>query len=80
MVGKDCLVRYVQMHLGAMSVSGDEDCSPLPYTEGEGDTCTREIYALLLGRWEMEQRALVSIAFSSKQSLWQSGIFGDAAP
>lgn len=32
--------------------------------DGKGDTGTREIYALLLGRWEGEQRALLMSFFS----------------
>lgn len=41
MLDKDCLVRFAQTHLGAISVSGDKECS-LPYTEGGGREQRRE--------------------------------------
>lgn len=49
MVAKGPLIMFAMQHqLGAFSVSNDKCCSILGI--GEGDTFTRKIYALLLGR------------------------------
>lgn len=53
----------MQTYLGPVSpaVSGDQRCSPLPGRRG-GDTHTRGIYGLFLGRWEECPRALLLLA------------------
>lgn len=74
----------MQSDLGVISVSNDKGCLPLSGM-GEGDTCTREIYALFGGQIEEKQSTLSVSVFSQlpstpKNSYAKVVYFGVAYP
>lgn len=74
----------MQSYLGVISVSSDKGCLPLSGM-GEGDTCTREMYALFGEQIEEAQRVLSESAFSQlpsaqKNSYGKVACFGAAYP